>query len=487
MRFTVLLLLLLIQVAPLSAESVIRVVNEHGLPVPFALVMVADDMGNIKRITVANSSGIASVNETQGILYVASPGFIYERANISNGTVVLRKGSDRKVDLKYGFYINDTKLDSSWLPVGRDLFLKVYGNYSGSYLIVVNSSLRIRYHQVGIGAERSSPQLADAFILRSDSETYGLIHVLVFTKSGMYADITIPVRFSKPFTVEQEGDTVRIRSAYPTVCSLTYDGVKKAIEVRGNTSFSLPLGVNASLVCEKERFNITTPDIIVPPELFLSSGIDLNIRIVGKCELRWNISNISGLSSNGTIKLSDDDVRKLGQGFSGFLEISCNGVRKRIPVRTPAIGLKLLNLTDKSALLEINSSARCTLLWGVGSMNRSEVIESGLKELKFNATSGVFMAKLLCGVFSAEVNGTIPERVVAEEKQRYITPLATETALIIVLIISVSLLIILLVIRRTKSREKYLMELEREYKSGRISRAEYLVRRELYERRKRRK
>jgi len=31
------------------------------------------------------------------------------------------------------------------------------------------------------------------------------------------------------------------------------------------------------------------------------------------------------------------------------------------------------------------------------------------------------------------------------------------------------------------------MELEREYKSGRISRAEYLVRRELYERRKRRK
>ncbi|MGB9630887.1 MAG: hypothetical protein ACPL09_02745 [Candidatus Methanodesulfokora sp.] len=482
MRFKALLIaLLLVQIVFTSAGGfIIRVLNEHGLPVPFALVMVADEMGNIRRITTANSSGFALINETQGIIYVAGPGFIYERTRISNGTVVLKEGYG-KIDLKYRFYINGTQLNNSWLPVGRDIFLEVSADYSGSYLIAANSSLSVRYHQVGIGAERSSAQLNDVFILRSEREAEGVVQVLVFTKSGMYADVKIPVRFSRPLSVEQEGSTIKVRSAYPVKCLLTYPGVEEMLEIRGSTSFSLPPGVNASLVCGKERFNMSTPDLIVPQELFLKSGTNLSIKIVGKCELRWNISNISGFSYNGIIKLLDSDVKKLGQGYRGFLELSCDGVKKRIPVRTPVIGLKLLNLTNRSALLEINSSDQCTLLWGVGSLNRSEVVESGLKELRFNGTSGLFMAKLLCGVFSAEVNGTIPWKISAEEKPKDYMMLLTAG-----IIIAASLLAFLL-IRRARSHEEYLKELERAYKSGKMSKAEYLVRRELYERRKRRK
>ncbi|PNV77776.1 MAG: hypothetical protein C0200_04455, partial [Thermoproteota archaeon] len=176
MRFKALLIaLLLVQIVFTSAGgSVIRVLNEHGLPVPFAFVMVADEMGNIKRITTANSSGFALINETQGIIYVAGPGFIYERTRISNGTVVLKEGYG-KIDLKYRFYINGTQLNNSWLPVGRDIFLEVSADYSGSYLIAANSSLSVRYHQVGIGAERSSAQLNDVFILRSEREAEGVV------------------------------------------------------------------------------------------------------------------------------------------------------------------------------------------------------------------------------------------------------------------------------------------------------------------------
>lgn len=478
MRSTALLLLLLVQTTPLSADgSIIRVLNEHGLPVPFALIMIADDMGNIKRIITANSSGFASINETHGMIYVASPGFIYEKAGISNGTVVLKEGYG-KIDLKYKFYVDGTQVNSSWLPVGKDVFLEVSANYSGSYIIAANSSLSIRYHQVGIGAERSSPVLMDVFILRSEKEEGGVVQVLVFTKSGMYADVKIPVRFSKPFLVEQEGNTVRIKSAYPVKCILTYPGAENVLEVRGNESFSLPPGVNASLICEKERFNISTPDVIVPQELFLKSGVNLSVKIVGKCQLRWNISNISGLSYNGIIEISDEDVRKLGQGYIGFLEVSCDSVKKRIPVKTPVVGLKLLNLTKNRALLEVNSSGKCTLLWGVGSLSRSETVESGVKELNFNET-GLFMAKLLCGVFSAEVNGTIPQATPEEKPRNYTVYLAAG------IILLAFLLAILLI--RAKGSEKYLKELERAYKSGKISKAEYLVRRELYERRKRRK